>query len=74
MKNDWIVCHPDVLGGKPCIRGTRISVEFILEQLAAGTTQAEFLDSFPHVPRAGFVAALQYAAAAIRVRVPRKNG
>ncbi|MCA9557565.1 MAG: DUF433 domain-containing protein, partial [Myxococcales bacterium] len=34
--NDWISVDPEILGGKPCVRGTRISVEFILELMASG--------------------------------------
>jgi hypothetical protein len=36
--SDWIVADPEILAGKPCIKGTRISVEFILELLASGAT------------------------------------
>ncbi len=40
---------PAVLGGKPVIRGTRIAVELILEQLAAGWTVADIMESYPHL-------------------------
>ena len=62
----WITTHPDLLGGKPCIRGTRISVEFLLELLANGATPREILDSYPHIPADGLAAALRYAAQALR--------
>jgi uncharacterized protein (DUF433 family) len=62
MATDWIVSEPSLLGGKPCIRGTRISVEFILELLAGGASQADILDAYPHIPAEGLTAALQYAA------------
>lgn len=58
----WIVTEPDVLGGKPCIRGTRVSVQFILELLASGATQAQILDKYPHIPAEALTAALKYAA------------
>ena len=46
MTAGWIVTDPDILGGKPCIRGTRLSVEFLLELAASGANQAEILASF----------------------------
>lgn len=49
---DWqnrIVCDPDTLFGKPRIRGTRIGVEFVLGLLASGWSQAQILDSYPHI-------------------------
>lgn len=68
MEN-WIISRPDLLGGKPCIRGTRISVELILELLASGATQAEILSSYPQVPPEGLTAALSYAAQAMKNEV-----
>lgn len=67
----WIVSQPGVLGGKPCIRGTRISVEFVLELLASGATPAEILEAYPHVSAEGLQAALQYAARALKNEVVR---
>lgn len=66
---DWIISRPEVLGGKPCIGGTRISVEFVLELLASGATQADILRRYPHVPREGVAAAIQYAAQSLRNEV-----
>jgi uncharacterized protein (DUF433 family) len=63
---EWIVSDVGILGGKPCIRGTRISVELILELLANGATQSDILKNYPHVPPAGLAAALQYAADALK--------
>lgn len=60
--SERIISNPEILGGKPIIRGTRISVEFILELLASGATQAEILERYPHVQADGLAAALQYAA------------
>jgi uncharacterized protein (DUF433 family) len=60
--NEWIVMDPAVLGGKPCIKGTRISVAFILELLASGASRREILEAYPHVTDAGLTAALAYAA------------
>jgi uncharacterized protein (DUF433 family) len=64
--SEWIVSNPEILGGKPVIRGTRISVEFVLEFLASGATQADILQRHPHVPADGLAAALHYAADALK--------
>ncbi len=64
--NAWIVRKPEVLVGKPCIRGTRISVEFVLELLASGARPDEILSAYPQVTRDGLVAAFEYAAAMMR--------
>ncbi len=60
--SDWIVVDPEILGGKPCVKGTRISVELILELLASGATRDEILRAYPQIPPEGLTAALQYAA------------
>ena len=57
-----ITADPKILGGKPIIRGTRISVEFILELLASGATQAEILQDYPHLKALDIKACLAYAA------------
>lgn len=66
MPESWIVSHPEILGGKPCVRGTRLSVEFLLELLSQGATQQQILDLYPQLPPAGLRAALEYAARALR--------
>ena len=63
---EWIVASPGVLGGKPCIRGTRISVEHVLELLASGASRDDVLRAHPQLTREGFDAALLYAAQAMR--------
>lgn len=60
--DEWIVSNPGILGGKPCVRGTRISFEQILDLLAAGRTQADILAAYPHLPGEGLLAAITYAA------------
>jgi uncharacterized protein (DUF433 family) len=69
--NDWIVMNPDILGGKPCIKETRISVEFILELVASGATREDILQKYPQITAEGLSAALQYAARAMRNEVIR---
>lgn len=48
---DRISIDPDVRGGKPCIKGTRITVYDILEYLAGGMTEAQMLADFPSLAR-----------------------
>ena len=62
----WIEAKPGVLGGKPCVRGTRISVELILELLASGASRDEVLAAYPQVSAEGLAAALQYAARSMK--------
>lgn len=69
MLADCIVTNPAVLGGKPCIRGTRISVEHILELMASGATRDDVLRVHPQVTVDGLNAALAYAARAMRNEV-----
>jgi uncharacterized protein (DUF433 family) len=64
--NDWISADPEILGGKPCVRGTRVSVEFILELMASGASPEAISESYPQVPVAAVQAALAYAARAMR--------
>lgn len=67
--SQWIVTDPGTLGGKPCIRGTRISIEHVLELLASGATREEILAAFPQVSPEGLSAALSYAAQSMRNEV-----
>lgn len=60
---DWqtrIEVNPDVLVGKPVIRGTRIAVEFIIELLGEGWTEAQVLENYPQLKHDDILAALQY--------------
>jgi uncharacterized protein (DUF433 family) len=59
---DRIVSSPDILGGKPCIKGTRISVEFILELLASGGDRASIMRSYPHLSAQDIDQAIRFAA------------
>jgi uncharacterized protein (DUF433 family) len=57
-----ITIEADKRGGKPCIRGMRITVYDVLEYLASGMTQEEVLDDFPYLTRDDILACLRYAA------------
>jgi uncharacterized protein (DUF433 family) len=62
MTIDRVEINPEVMLGKPVIRGTRIPVELILRKLAEGATEADLLDAFPRLTKADIKAALAYAA------------
>jgi len=59
---DRILADPAILGGKPCIRGTRISVEFLLELFAEGASRTDVLATYPHLKNEDVEQALRYAA------------
>ncbi|GLV47161.1 hypothetical protein TJA_03350 [Thermus sp. LT1-2-5] len=60
-----IVVDPEVMGGKPVVAGTRITVEEILRRLAAGESPEAILEAYPHLTPEGLRAALRYAAEAL---------
>ena len=57
-----ITVNPKILGGKPIIKGTRITVEFILELLASDVSEKEILKDYPHLTVEDIHACLRYAA------------
>jgi uncharacterized protein (DUF433 family) len=57
-----ITIEPEKQGGKPCIRGMRITVYDVLSYLASGMTYEEILDDFPYLTREDILACLGYAA------------
>ena len=59
---DYITIEPGKRGGKPCIRGLRITVYDVLDYLASGMTQEEILDDFPDLTREDIKACLAFAA------------
>lgn len=65
----FIVSDPKVMMGKPTIAGTRITVEFILESLAAGETPEQLLEGHPRLKREDIQAALAFAAEALKADV-----
>ena len=60
--SERIVVDPEILAGKPVIRGTRLAVEFILELLAAGQSENEVLNNYPGLTREDILACLSYAS------------
>ena len=64
MDVDWrkrIHSDPHILGGKPVVRGTRISVELILEYLSDGGSFADIMDGYPSVSEADIRAAIAFS-------------
>lgn len=60
-----IVIDPEIMQGKPVIRGTRITVDLVLRKLSEGASQADLLDAYPHLTEEDIRAALAYAADAV---------
>lgn len=60
---DRICIDPAVRSGKPCVKGTRITVYDVLEYLAGGMTEEQILRDFPSLAREDIKAALEFAAA-----------
>lgn len=66
---DYIVVDPTICHGKACIKGTRIMVSVILDNLAAGLSLDEVLHSYPSLSREAVQAAIAYAAELAREHV-----
>ena len=69
MDSELIQSDPAVLMGKPVVTGTRITVELILEKLSAEETIDQILEAHPRLTREGVLAALSFAAQALRADV-----
>ena len=61
--DDRITVDPQIRSGKPCIKGTRITVYDVLEYLAGGNSEAELLEDFPDLSHEDVLAVLAFAAA-----------
>lgn len=64
--SDRIVSNQAILGGKPIIAGTRISVELILEWMASGATREDILKNYPFLTNDDLDAAFSYSASAMK--------
>lgn len=69
MAEELIESRMDVMMGKPVIKGTRITVELILESLAAGESIEQLLESYPHINEEQIRAAIGFGAKALRADV-----
>ena len=65
----FITSNPNILFGKPAIKGTRIAVEQVLDELAGGTSIEELLEEYPRLSRDAVYAALAFAADTLRMEV-----
>jgi uncharacterized protein (DUF433 family) len=61
-----IVTDPEILSGKPIIRGTRLAADFLLDLLASGWTKQQMLENYPQVSEEDINALFSYAAARLR--------
>ena len=68
MTFERITVDPEQMGGLPCIRGMRVTVSAVVGQMATGRTLDEVLEDYPYLEREDVLAALEYAAAAVRER------
>jgi len=64
-----IISDPNIMMGKPVVAGTRITVELILEKLAAGETYEQLMEAHPRLTRDAIQAALAFAAEALKADV-----
>jgi uncharacterized protein (DUF433 family) len=64
-----ILIDPNICGGKPCIKGTRLWVSLLLDLLASGTGEAELLAEYPQLTHEDVLAAIAYGAETSRERI-----
>ena len=71
MVAERITVNPEICGGRPCIKGTRVRVSDILDMIAHGVSPDQIVGDYPYLDRKDIVAALAYAAQAVDHRVVR---
>ena len=59
---DRITFDPDVMGGRACVRGLRVTVSLLLNMVAGGMSEDEIMDAYPYVEREDIRQSIQYAA------------
>ena len=64
-----IVCDPAILMGKPVVKGTRLSVELILEKLSNGESMDDILEAHPRLTKEGIYSALGYASRVLKTDI-----
>ena len=67
--NDYITVDANICHGNACIKGTRIMVSVVLDNLAAGLSVEDILRSYPSLKRDSILAAISYAADLVRERI-----
>lgn len=63
--SEYIESNPDVMLGKPAIKGTRITVELVIQKLSEGATHSQLLEAYPTLTQNNILAALAYASEVI---------
>lgn len=61
-----LVSDPEILGGKPCLKGTRISIQIVLEWLASGASITAIHAKYPHLSEAALQEAILYASQSVK--------
>ena len=69
MNEPLIISDPKVMMGKPVVSGTRITVDLVLEKLGSGESIEAMLEAHPRITREGVLAALRFAAQALRAEI-----
>ncbi|WP_353480992.1 DUF433 domain-containing protein [Haliscomenobacter sp.] len=69
LQFEHITTNPKILGGKPIIKDTRISVEFILELLASGTAVKDIVEAYPHLSEEAVKEVILYAVFQLKSNV-----
>ncbi len=64
--HDYIHSDPEILGGKPVVKGTRLSVDFILSLLAGGWQESQLFESYPHLTPESLRAIFAYASESVQ--------
>lgn len=72
MELDYIIQDPQICGGEPVVRATRVPVRTVLASLAEGATTAEILEDFPSLSEESIRAVIAFAAASAAEDLPRK--
>lgn len=63
--NERITCNPDIMLGKPVIKGTRITLELLLKKLSEGMSMEEIIAAYPQIKKEDILAAISYSAEVI---------
>lgn len=69
---DYVTADPAIMIGKPIIKGTRVTVELIVEKLGCGETIEDVLEAYPHLNREQIYACLRFAAHVVHYKRSRK--
>ncbi len=63
---NYIEANPNIMFGKPCVKGTRVPVDLILEKLGNGESIEDLLDAYPRISKESVLACLTYASFSLR--------